>query len=1116
MRHRDRKSGREVFPLLAAPGQRRASGHISLPPHVYKKYPRGVAVLLAAALILPMQGGCPGEITVYGAPVSGTAEEAVQETGGLAETEAGAGQGNGQALDASGAGGAGEQAASSQGEVRIATAKEFLEFAGNCVAESYSKGKTFILDTDINLQGADFSPIPVFAGTFEGNGHGIIGFSVTGAGSNLGLFRYVQEGAAVRNLTVQGTLNPSGSRKNIGGIAGVNRGLIEQCVFKGQIMAQEAGGGIAGYNETTGVIRNCENQAQLTGNLKTGGIAGYNEGLIEGCANRGEINATDQGVTENGDSQFSINTMGLEDSIRVERVNDTGGIAGLSLGIVRDSVNHGQVGYPHTGYNLGGIAGRQSGLVENCQNFGQVQGRKDVGGIIGQFEPYLTVKYEEDMFGSLEDQMDELSQMGDSMSQLIEEAGDTASGNLDRIDGQLEKIRDIGRFYKDIYKEGGEEFDGQVDQSLDEIQDIMDHMDLDLYSGQTQLRYWSAKANLERMKELRAQMLEGYGGDISDTEALREWLSNRRQQMEELLACAGQLNEDIEYVASHVPEEAAAGVEDFTDSLDDLHVEASGLMDTIRVNSDKLKDDLDSMDEELTAGFDTLSGDMDALSDGLRDSRSQIRGQKDQIEDQIDRMRDTISGGVDRAKEEKDLFEDVSDLETQEPAEGMITGCVNEGMVTADFQAGGIAGIIGMETSLDPEQDLEADEEKTLNVTRNMRAIVSDCANRQQIQVKNDYAGGIVGKANLGALIRNQNYGDILAEDGSYAGGITGSSAYVLRGNYSMCTVTGSDYTGGIAGWGTDLLDNYSMVSFGNPEGEWMGTVAGDVDPEGVVEGNFYVEEGLGAVDNVTYEGQAQGLAYEEFCGQPRMPEEFGRLTVEFLVEDQVLKTVVCQYGAGVPKEEIPQVPKKDGYYYVWEQKDLSCVKGNEKVRAVYKAWNATIASSEDKMPAMLAEADFYPGATLAAGEKTEGYTQDQIPEGYRAVKGYVYSVAQPEGAEEPESVRIHVLAEGCSKQAVLGIVENGQVRIGDSRRDGSYLVLSAGALGEVVILEPERNMTLWIAAAVIAVLVLLWLAVRKLGGRKKTKKTKTGPETPEAADLGGAKPETEDADRAE
>ena len=69
-----------------------------------------------------------------------------------------------------------------------------------------------------------------------------------------------------------------------------------------------------------------------------------------------------------------------------------------------------------------------------------------------------------------------------------------------------------------------------------------------------------------------------------------------------------------------------------------------------------------------------------------------------------------------------------------------------------------------------------------------------------------------------------------------------------------------------------------------------------------------------------------------------QMPEEFGTLTVSFLVEDQVLKTVFCEYGDSIQEEDIPQVPQKDGYYYEWEEKDLSCVKGNQKIRAIYKA----------------------------------------------------------------------------------------------------------------------------------------------------------------------------------
>lgn len=982
--------------------------------------------------------------------------------------------------------GAPEEETTGREEIAIRTTEDFLAFSRSCVTEGYSKGKRFVLEADLNLQGVEFQPIPVFAGSFDGGGHGIIGVSIDDTGSDLGIFRYVQEGAQVKNLRVHGTLCPQGSRKNIGGIAGVNRGLVENCTFTGQITAQEALGGIAGYNGKTGVIRDCENQAVLTGNLKTGGIAGYNEGLIENCANKGEINATDQENKEDG-GQIQFSTIDLEENLRVERVNDAGGIAGLSLGIIRNCTNHGTVGYPHVGYNLGGIAGRQSGRIDGSVNYGRVQGRKDVGGITGQFEPYLTVKYEEDMFQSLENQMDELSGMGDSMSRLIEEAGDTATGNLDRIDDQLGRIREIGRFYKDLYKEDGNQFEREADQSLDEIQRLLDHMDLELATGETGIRYRSAQETMKQMKKLREEMKKGYDGDLGDAQALKEWLEQRRRQLEQMAEYGESLQADLNYLAVHGPKDAAAGVEEFGDDLENLQVETNSLLDVIRMNRDRIKNDMETMDDELTSELDVLYGDMDALTDNLKDSRARIRNQRDEIQNQIDEIRSTVADGVDRAREDRDLFEDVSDTEIGELEDGVISGCVNQGYVRADYQAGGIVGIIGMETSLDPEQDLEADEERSLNATRNLRAIVSGCINRQQVEVKNDYAGGIAGKANLGALVRNQNYGDIRTEDGNYAGGITGSSAYVLRGNYNMCTIGANDYAGGIAGWGTDILDNYSMVSFTGDVGECIGTVAGNVDEEGIIEGNLYVEEGIGAVDGITFEGQAEGLAYEAFWNLEEVPEEFGRLSVEFLVEDEILKTVYCQYGGSVADSQIPQVPKKDGYYYVWEKKDLSCIRGNEKVRAIYRAWNTTIASSQDKMPIMLAESDFYPGTSLILEEKAPESLKAVTLEGYEAARVCAYSVVQPEGAPLHQGIRVHVLAEGCPRDSAVGIVENGQIRIADSRWDGSYLVFDMEKPGEIVILRPKKGLMAWLAAGgAVFILAALWIAA--VHGKKKKK----------------------------
>lgn len=983
------------------------------------------------------------------------------------------------------------------GTILISSAEDFLSFARNCTSESYSKGKIFALGADVNLQGTEFAPVPVFAGTFDGRGHAIIGLSLKSSGSSLGVFRFVQQSGTIKDLQVHGNLAPQGSRTNIGGIVGTNRGTVENCSFTGEIMAQEALGGIVGHNQETGVIRGCESKAQLTGNLKTGGICGYNEGTIESCVNRGDVNATGQEVVDDSDSQLSAGSVGLEESVRVERVNDAGGITGLSLGYIKDCSNYGAIGYPHMGYNAGGIAGRQSGLIDGCQNFGRVQGRKDTGGIVGQFEPYVTVDYEEDMFGSLESQMDELSSMGDSLSGIIENAGDTASGNLDHIDAQMEGMRNIARFYKDVYREGGDGFDRDADRCINEIQNTLDHMNLDMMDQATKNHYQAALQKVNQMAALRAEMDKGYDGDIENLkpEQLTAWLKKRVEQLQQLARYGEELQAELVWLAANAPANAVNGAEDFEDDLEELQVETNTFIDLIRVNTDKARGDLHSMDEELTAQVDAISSGVDALTDGLRDSRNQIRSQKQQIENQIDQIRGTISDGVDRAKEDRELFEDVSDLEGEGLGMGMVNGCVNQGEVFADYQAGGIAGIIGLETSLDPEQDLEAEQERTLNVTRNIKAIVLDCVNRQHITVTNDYAGGIAGKANLGALIQNQNFGDITAQDGSYAGGITGSSAYVLRRNYNMCTIDGNDYVGGIAGWGTDILDNFSMVSFTNPNSQWMGTVAGDADGEGIIQGNFYVDDNIGALDGVTYEGQAQGLPYESFKDMDNMPEEFGILTVTFRVEDQILKTLRCEYGSSVGEDEIPQVPQKDGYYYEWEEKDLSCIKGNQTVLAQYKAWNTTIASSDDKMPVLLAEANFYPGTSLVlekqGGDQEENRVRGEVwtvPEGFEIKGVYQYSIIQPQGVAEPERITVHVLAQEYHKDAVIGLVENGQVTLKDSRQDGPYLVFEMSGAGEFAVLEPEKKGSLWIAlAGGGAVLGGIWVLLSKK--RKKGKK---------------------------
>ena len=91
----------------------------------------------------------------------------------------------------------------------ISTVQRFLSFAEKCRLDSYSRNLVVSLETDLDLTDVEFQGIPIFCGTFEGNGHTISGLRLSGDGSAQGLFRHLTETALVRDLKVQGDVAPA-------------------------------------------------------------------------------------------------------------------------------------------------------------------------------------------------------------------------------------------------------------------------------------------------------------------------------------------------------------------------------------------------------------------------------------------------------------------------------------------------------------------------------------------------------------------------------------------------------------------------------------------------------------------------------------------------------------------------------------------------------------------------------------------------------------------------------------------------------------------------------------------------------------------------------------------
>ena len=317
-------------------------------------------------------------------------------------------------------------------ELTISTAEEFADFAESCRLDSYSHGLTVTLETDIDLSGVDFTHIPIFSGHFDGQGHVISGLSLSCDGSVQGLFRYLTATAVVENLTVTGNIQPGDSRSQVGAIAGYNQGHIRDCHFAGTVSGSDYVGGIVGINAVTGIIEDCTVKGNIHADHFVGGIAGENSGVIRNCTNSALINTTPQ---QNDVTISDITMDTLTNTEAANTVTDIGGIAGISSGVIRDCKNLADVGYPHIGYNIGGIAGTQSGYLVNCENHGNVQGRKEVGGIVGQMEPITAIEYSEDTLQILQQQLGELSG-------LVNQASGNAQTNANQIGAQIGILED--------------------------------------------------------------------------------------------------------------------------------------------------------------------------------------------------------------------------------------------------------------------------------------------------------------------------------------------------------------------------------------------------------------------------------------------------------------------------------------------------------------------------------------------------------------------------------------------------------------------------------------------------------------------------------------------------
>ena len=562
--------------------------------------------------------------------------------------------------------------------IEIGSLSELRELSENCHDDTWSDDKEVFLTADISLTGSDFTCIPYFNGTFDGNGYKINGYVYGGDGYVTGFFRYLGDDAIVSNMNIGGTIQAIGDKQVTGGIVGINRGRVIDCEFMGRVEGKSVTGGIAGINEANGDIIDCHNNAAVNGYYFTGGICGKNYGMISACINNGSLNESAEWI--NGEDEMDSDVLQLLKlqslkEIRIQSGLDTGGIAGFSRGLIIRCENQGSVGYPHAGYNVGGIAGRQSGTIISCTNKGEVNGRKDVGGIVGQMEPFLELNSTEslstsvtelhDMIDKLYNDMDEgnatLSADFDLLRDTADASVDTmdslSTGVEDYVNTNTETINDVGDRADQVMEMAPKVVDNvnaaskdvdDLNKALDDLSDAIDG--ITDYKGEDKKTVDRERNNIEEQRRImneQAALTEEKSNDISEITAKyksnpsRLWTDpasaeDRSKLVNDLTALMSAYTKETDAISSIAAstlilsriyaEYASDGVEDASDAIDD----ASDAAERAKKSADVAQEGVDDIVTYLNAEKEL---ELVGISRSVEDDADTLNAQMHQISD---------------------------------------------------------------------------------------------------------------------------------------------------------------------------------------------------------------------------------------------------------------------------------------------------------------------------------------------------------------------------------------------------------------------------------------------------------------------------------------------------
>lgn len=886
-------------------------------------------------------------------------------------------------------------------KVEISTMEDMINLSKRCLVDANSDNLYVRLKNDISLEGIEFSPIPFFNGIFDGNGHEITGLSCKNIAEPVGLFSTIGENGLVKDLKVSGNLQPSENCNYIGSIAGENRGTIYNCSFAGVVTGDEYVGGIVGRNALTGKIVKVKVTGAVRGDNMTGGIAGINNGSIIDARNEALINTESVDASLDIDSmEFSLDLTKLSTQ-KASTSQDMGGIAGYSSGIISKCENMGEVGFHHQGYNIGGIAGRSSGHIYASINRALVTGRKDIGGIVGQMEPYIMKTLSESQISILNTQISDMQGLVTKTKNDAVNAGNTINSRINSLNDQLYVAEGNA-------SELAKSMIGEHDLSIDK-KEVDDETSLE-----------------DRITDATGQ--------------IKDKVTEEKEQYKD----------NVNLIKEN---ELYNSLTDVNTQIELLNKEAKGY-------SDKLDSDLNAINNQYSA-----------------------------IKDTILSVQDNEYG-----------INDTSVINPELVILGAVRRCTNEGAVEGDLNAGGIAGVMGEESSVDPEDEISLKIDVNTHTEYEYKAVMDTCVNEGSVTVKRNYAGGLVARAEVGYIMDCENYG-IITADGNYVGGVAGSAGITINNCYVKAHLNGNKYIGGIIGEGVNkkadetgsLVANCRALVSIDTATKFYGAIA--ATPDGEYKNNIYTSDTLAGLGSYSKAEEAYPVSYNQLKSGDGVPSEFKKIKVIFKADSSVLKEMEVRYGGSVNANDYPELPSKKGCYSRWDNDDLTNIVADEIVNVEYCEYVESLSSDvmrTSDRPIFYVAGDFTDSDVLtvenhgatALSASDNNFLADLF---YRREVEEEWTVDIPKDGRSEHDLR-YLPTDISSKDNEIYINEDGTFTKADFTKIGSYLSMNVASDHVIVAVISSRPVYLAFVISVVITITLVALIVVIVIMRRKLK----------------------------